>query len=69
MAAYRYGSAKLTGIRRAKNPSGRMVSVSFFEILGVNPLLGRTFSANEDQLGANPTVMISEGLWKRKVAS
>lgn len=43
-----------------------MISAGFFEILGVNPLLGRSFAADEDQLGANPTAMISERLWRRK---
>ena len=28
--------------------------------------MGRTFTAEEDKLGANPTAMIAEGLWKRK---
>ena len=28
--------------------------------------MGRTFTADEDRLGANPTVMITEGLWQRK---
>ena len=69
MAAYRYGNAKLTGAGEPENLSGRMVSAGFFELLGVKPLLGRTFTADEDRLGANPTVMISEGLWKRKFAS
>ena len=69
MAAYRYGNAKLTGSGEPENLSGRMVSAGFFEMLGVKPLLGRTFTADEDRLGANPTVMISEGLWKRKFAS
>ena len=69
MAAYRNGDAKLTGAGEPENLSGRMVSAGFFEILGVTPTLGRTFSADEDRLGANPTVMISEGLWKRKFAS
>lgn len=69
MAAYRHGGMKLTGSGEAENLSGRMVSAGFFEILGVKPLLGRTFSTEEDQLGANPTVMISEGFWKRKFAS
>ena len=32
----------------------------------MDPLLGRTFSADEDRLGANPTAMITEGLWERK---
>jgi predicted permease len=68
MAAYRYGDAKLTGSGEPENLSGRMVSAGFFEILGVKPILGRTFTTDEDRLGANPTVMISEGLWKRKFA-
>jgi len=69
MAAFRNGDAKLTGAGEPENLSGRMVSAGFFEMLGVKPLLGRTFTADEDRLGANPTVMISEGLWKRKFAS
>ena len=69
MAAYRWGNEKLTGSGEPENLSGRMISAGFFEILGVKPVLGRTFSPDEDRLGANPTVMISEGLWKRKFAS
>ncbi len=69
MAAYRNGDAKLTGSGEAEDVKGEMVSAGFFEILGVKPLMGRTFTADEDRLGANPTVMISEGLWKRKFAS
>src|SRR5262249_5231153 len=38
----------------------------FFPILGVNPILGRNFNTEEDRRGANPVVMISEGLWQRK---
>ncbi len=69
MAAYRWGNATLTGSGEPENLTGQMVSSGFFEILGVKPMLGRTFTADEDRLGANPTVMISEGLWKRKFAS
>jgi len=70
MAAYRNsGGFALSGAGEAENVKGEMISAGFFEILGVRPLLGRTFSQDEDRLGANPTVMISEGLWKRKFAS
>src|SRR5579872_400800 len=69
MAAFRNGDAKLTGAGEPENLNGRMVSAGFFEMLGVKPILGRTFSADEDRLGANPTVMITEGLWKRKYGS
>ena len=70
MTAYReMGGVTLSGNGEPEVVTGQMVSAGFFEILGITPVLGRTFSADEDRLGANPTVMISEGLWKRKFAS
>jgi predicted permease len=70
MAAYReMGGVTLSGEGDPEVVIGQMVSTGFFEILGVQPALGRTFSSDEDRLGANPTVMISEGLWKRKFGS
>ena len=69
MAAYRGTGFDLSGGGEPERLEGEMVSAGFFEILGVNPLLGRTFSPDEDRLGANPTVMITEGLWKRKFGS
>ena len=69
MAAYRWGPGDITGVAEPENVRGRRVSSSFFPILGVNPILGRNFSPDEDRRGANPTAMISEGLWKRKFAS
>jgi putative ABC transport system permease protein len=35
-------------------------------MLGVQPALGRNFSADEDKPSANPTVLLSWGLWKRR---
>ncbi len=70
MAAYRQsGSFALTGTAEPEAVTGDMVSAGFFEILGTKLLAGRAFSADEDRLGTNPTVMISEGLWKRKFGS
>lgn len=66
MAAYRGSGFNLTGHGEPERLHGEMISAGFFEILGVNPILGRTFSADEDRMGANPTVMITESLWKRK---
>src|SRR6476661_2641931 len=66
MAAYRSTGFNLSGNGEPERLHGEMISAGFFEILGVNPIMGRTFTADEDQLGANPTVMITEGLWQRK---
>lgn len=38
---------------------------NFFTILGVHPLLGRTFLADEQQVGGDPAAIVSEGFWRR----
>jgi putative ABC transport system permease protein len=45
---------------------GAMVTASFFPTLGVEPIRGRAFLAEEDELGADPAVIVSEGLWQRR---
>ena len=69
MAAYRSTGFNLSGNGEPERLHGEMISAGFFEILGVSPVMGRTFSSDEDRLGANPTVMITEGFWKRKFGS
>jgi len=66
MAAYRSVGFNLSGNGEPERVRGEMISAGFFEIIGVNPVLGRTFTIDEDHIGANPTVMITEGLWQRK---
>jgi predicted permease len=41
-------------------------SWNVFQTLGVEPALGRNFTAADDQLSANATVILSWGLWKRR---
>jgi predicted permease len=66
MAAYRWANGTITGAGQPENVRARCVSAAFFPILGVNPILGRNFNAEDDRRGADPTVLISEGLWQRK---
>ena len=66
MAAYRSTGFNLSGNGEPERLHGEMISAGFLEILGVNPVMGRTFTTDEDRLGANPTVVITEGLWQRK---
>ncbi len=44
---------------------GAQVSATLFPLLRVKPLLGRTFSPNEEKSGANRVALLSYGLWMR----
>ena len=45
----------------------QIVSANSFELLGVKPILGRTFLPDEDQKpGGNPVLVIGENLWRRR---
>lgn len=69
IAAYRSADFAISGYGEPEHLRGEMISAGFFEIFGVHPVIGRTFGKQDDLLGASPTAMISEGLWKRKFAS
>src|SRR5262249_52865176 len=43
---------------------GAIVSVNFFEVLEVKPILGRAFSAADGQPGAPRVAVVREGLWR-----
>jgi putative ABC transport system permease protein len=45
---------------------GYRVTASFFDILGVRPILGRTFTVGEDEPGRPRAVVLSERLWRRR---
>jgi putative ABC transport system permease protein len=67
VAAYEYaGELNLFVAGEAERIKGRAVSPEFFSVLGVGPILGRTFRAGEDGPGAAPVAVISEGLWRRR---
>ncbi len=69
LAAYRSDSFTLTGMGEPERVAADMISANFFPVLGVKPVIGRTFLTEEDQLGATPVVLISEGFWKRRFGS
>ena len=56
----------LAGSGNPERVDGAAVSPSLFELLGVEPVWGRTFSPGEDQLGRDRVVLLSYGLWQRR---
>ena len=69
MAIYRNQDYNFIGRGEAERLSGYMISADFFSTLGVMPILGRTFHADDDHPGAAPVVVLGGGLWKRKFGS
>jgi predicted permease len=45
---------------------GELVSGTFFPTLGVQPMLGRVFTTDDDRIGASPAAVISYGYWERR---
>ena len=64
MAAMAQQSFNLTGAGEPERLDGRRVSANLFNILGVEPVLGRTFRPEEDQPGSSVTIL-SHGVWQR----
>ncbi len=56
----------LTGAGEAEELPGAMASHGLFGLLGVAPLLGRTFTPEEDQPGPHRVVILGYGLWQRR---
>lgn len=43
-----------------------VVSAHFFEVLGMRPILGRSFTDDDDRLGADPVMILSNAYWKNR---
>jgi len=65
MAATRFTGASLTGDGKPEQLFGKKVTPNFFDLLGVQPVLGRTFTAEEDKASSKVAV-ISFALWQRR---
>jgi putative ABC transport system permease protein len=56
----------LTGTGEPEEIRGATVSINFFQLIGVNPILGRVFTAEEEQSGRDKVVVLSHSLWRRR---
>jgi len=63
----RYGfSASVASRGQTDRASGELVSGNYFEVLGVEPAVGRVFSQDDDRVpGAQPVVVLSHSYWTR----
>ena len=66
MAAITDDSFNLTGTGDPERLEGQRVSTDLFPLFGVEPQIGRVFTAAEDQPGNERVVLLSYGLWQRR---
>jgi predicted permease len=66
LAAAQAWGATLGSGGRPERLAGLQVSADLFDVLGVRPLLGRTFVTGEDLDGRHRVVVLSHGLWQRR---
>jgi predicted permease len=66
VAAYYYSNFNLAEGESAERTLGARVTASFFEVFGVRPVVGRVFTAEEDQPGREQVVVLSHRLWQRR---
>jgi predicted permease len=73
LAAFRSGEDRLSVRKTAKQQgesasraTGHLVSGNYFEVLGVDALLGRVLTNEDDTTAARPTTVLSFGCWEEQ---
>lgn len=66
LAAFRYNGGTVSGSGDPEFVDGLEVSAGLLPLLGVNPVLGRAFSPEDDHPGEAPVAVISHSLWQRR---
>ncbi|MGC4049231.1 MAG: ABC transporter permease [Paludibaculum sp.] len=64
LAAFTYSNATFTALDQPITPPTHIVTPNFFQTLGIQPVRGRTFLAEEGQPGKDDVALISYSLWQ-----
>jgi putative ABC transport system permease protein len=69
LAVSRISPSTLTGAGQAVRLTGRRVSANFFQVVGVQPSMGRAFAESDDKPGAPGVVIASHEFWRLRLGS
>ncbi len=67
LAAESFTAFTLTGVGEPVQLQGFRITANYFDVLGVHPILGRTFLSQEEE-GAD-VAMVSEKFWRQRLGS
>lgn len=67
MAIFTTSTANLTGRGDPEELTGITASANLLSMIGAQPVVGRLFDPGEDQPNRPATVIVSEGLWRRRL--
>jgi putative ABC transport system permease protein len=68
-AAYAWDQINLTGDPVAQKVQNFQITANFFQTIGVQPALGRTFSPEETEPGKDREIILGHALWEQRYAS
>jgi len=69
IAIYRRQTYNVASDDRAERANGARVSANFFRVFGVTPQLGRSFLPEDETLGREQVVVLSDAYWRRRFAA
>jgi putative ABC transport system permease protein len=69
LSALSYWNANLGGVEAPERIQGFLVTAGLFPMLGVRPMMGRTFTPEEMQQGHDGVVVLSHEVWRRVLGS
>jgi putative ABC transport system permease protein len=66
MAGFTSTAFTLSGPDEPERLEGAYVSAAFFDVMGIRPALGRTFTEANETVGEDRVAVLSHGLWQRR---
>lgn len=66
LAAFTDSTFSLTGADEPERVLGAQTTANFFDVMGVQPILGRLFTEANETPGQDFVALIGEGLWQRR---
>ena len=67
LAAWRGLASNLTGVEQPRRLMSRQMTWNMLSVMGVTPVVGRDFTADDDRPGVPRTALVSYAFWQREL--